>query len=524
MNSYQCIIVGSGIAAYQLAKNLNENNRVLIITKSKKEISNSYQAQGGIAAAMGNDDTPELHYEDTIQAGCSFHNKEEVMGLVQNGPEMIRILQREGVLFDRNDDGKISLGMEGAHARNRIVHCGGDATGKYVMDYLQTTIGTNIDIVENQFVYELMICPTTKNCIGIKSKDENGRNHQYFADKVVLAAGGIGGLYAFTSNEPSIAGDGLALAYRAGAEIMDVEFIQFHPTLLYVDGQVKGLISEAVRGEGATLISSNGEPLMAKKHQLSDLAPRHVVAKEMYEQRLTGHEVFLDISKIQEFNRKFPTISKLCEENGIMLKNGRLPVAPGCHFLMGGILVNSVGETSVKGLYAVGEIAATGVHGANRLASNSLLEGLYYGGKIAKYMNGMKEAPSQHNYVENENGLRKQLILPTKKEIQEKMMRYAGIIRTQSELVELSEWISQYEEIDDCLNLYEVEEIQLLFMLQVAKLITASSLTREESRGAHHRADFPVPNEKWHEVHLVHSQKGIEKRKLYEHNQVKVNA
>lgn len=521
---YHCIIVGSGIAAYQLAKNLNKEKRVLLITKSKKEMNNSYRAQGGIAAVVTNDDSPTLHFEDTIRAGCSFHNEEEVMALVQNGPKLIQSLREEGVFFDLNDEEEILLGMEGAHSRKRIVHCGGDATGRYVMDHLQTTISSNVDIIENQFVYELIICPTTKNCIGIKSKDAEGKKHYYFANKVVLATGGIGGLYTFTSNESSIVGDGLALAYRAGADVVDMEFIQFHPTLLYVDGEARGLISEAVRGEGATLIKYNGESLMEKKHHLSDLAPRHIVAKAIYEERLVGNEVFLDISMIQHFERKFPTITALCEENGISLQDGKLPIAPGCHFLMGGIVVNSVGETPVKGLYAVGETAATGVHGANRLASNSLLEGLYYGVKIAKHMNGMKEEILQRRHVESEKLHKQRLNFPTKKEVQEKMMRYAGIIRTRSELIQLSEWISQYDQIDDSLDVYETEEIQLLFMLQVAKLIVSAALTRNESRGAHHRADFSVSSEKWQTIHLVHSQKGIEKRKLYEHHQVKVNA
>lgn len=487
-------------------------------------MSNSYRAQGGIAAVVAKDDSPRLHFEDTIQAGCSFHNEEEVRALVQKGAELIQSLRGAGLLFDQNEEGQLSLGMEGAHSRKRIVHCGGDATGKHVMDYLQTTIGRNVDIIEDQFVYELIICPTTKNCIGIKSKDENGKNHHYFASKVVLATGGIGGLYTFTSNDSSIAGDGLALAYRAGAEIADMEFIQFHPTILYVDREAKGLISEAVRGEGATLIKCNGEPLMAKKHELSDLAPRHIVAKEIYEERLAGYEVFLDISMIQHFEQKFPTISALCEENGVSLQRGRLSVAPGCHFLMGGIVVNAVGETSVKGLYAVGETAATGVHGANRLASNSLLEGLYYGEKIAKYMNGIKEERPQYRHIESEQHDKKQLNLPTKKEIQEKMMRYAGIVRTQSELVQFLRWINQYEQISSSLDVYEAEEIQLLFMLQVAKMVVEAALMREESRGAHQRADFPTQRKAWQEIHLIHSQKGIEKRKLYEHHQVKVNA
>lgn len=526
MNKYNCIVVGSGISALQLAKHLSEHFRVLMITKSTNRASNSYRAQGGIAVALSNDDESKLHYDDTLTAGCSFQDEKEVWELVHKAPEIIRELKIDGLKFDENNKGELVLGMEGAHSRRRIVHCGGDATGKHLMEHLYTAVESKVDSIENQFVYELIIHPVTKRCIGIKTKDEQGNNYTYFANHIVLASGGIGGLYSSTSNDSSIAGDGIALAYHVGAEIVDMEFIQFHPTLLYVKGETKGLISEAVRGEGARLVNENGKALMENKHPQGDLSPRHIVAKEIFESRLAGEDLFLDIAMIRNFKRKFPTITAICEKHEISVEDGKIPVAPGCHFLMGGVLVNSVGETSINGLYAIGETAAAGVHGANRLASNSLLEGLYYGRKVAHHLNGLEDKKIQSIQTNREVGNKEVLNLPNKKLIQEKMMTYGGIIRKQSELIQLDSWLSGYDLVGHGLDLdqYSVAEIQLLFMLRVAKLVTTGSLVRKESRGAHNRADFPVESERWGKVHIVHSQKGIEMRRKNECNQIEVHA
>lgn len=335
MKTYNCIIVGSGIAAMQLAHHLSHQCRVLVLTKSVKQASNSYRAQGGIAAAVGDGDKAASHYEDTITAGCHFHNHQQVHRLVEKGPELIEQLTASGLSFDQDGTGQIALGMEGAHSRKRIVHCGGDATGKHVMDHLLASLKRNIEVIENRFVYELMMHPLSKKCVGVKAKNENGDNEIYFADHVVLAMGGVGGLFSYTSNDPSVTGDGIALAYRAGAELVDMEFIQFHPTLLYVNGKTVGLVSEAVRGEGGRLVGACGTPVMAGKHPLEDLAPRHIVAKELFEQRMVGKDVYLDISMIDHFENKFPTITALCHANGVSLEERRIPVGPGCHFLMG---------------------------------------------------------------------------------------------------------------------------------------------------------------------------------------------
>lgn len=514
----------------QLANHLSDQSRVLVITKSTRRANNSYRAQGGIAAAIGNEDSPFFHYEDTIKAGCDFHNEKEVRELVENGPALIEQLKNDGLPFDKDKIGQLALGMEGAHSRKRIVHCGGDATGKHMMEHLIASIRPTIDVIENRFVYELMIHPDSKKCIGIKAKDLDGNNEVYFSDNVVLAVGGIGGLFSFTSNDSSVAGDGVALAYRAGAEITDMEFIQFHPTLLYINGKTTGLISEAVRGEGARLIDQSGMALMKGKHLLEDLAPRHIVAKEIFHQREAGNDVYLDISRIARFEEKFPTITALCHKNGILIESGKIPVAPGCHFLMGGVAVNSVGQTSIEGLYAVGETAKTGVHGANRLASNSLLEGLYYGKKLAVHLNEQIEKIEMDviSFHPTKTSSLNTPVFPHKKEIQEKMMAYAGIIRTRTELEVLETWLSEYDHpsfIDNSLDEWSIENIQKLFMLQTAKLVVNAALLREESRGAHNREDFSVENKRWGQLHIVQSKNGTEMRERQrEHTEIEIYA
>jgi L-aspartate oxidase len=514
----------------QLANHLSNQSRVLVITKSTRRANNSYRAQGGIAAAIGNEDAPLFHYEDTIKAGCDFHNEKEVRELVENGPALIDQLKNDGLPFDKDKIGQLALGMEGAHSRKRIVHCGGDATGKHVMEHLIASIRPTIDMIENRFVYELIIHPESKKCIGIKAKDAEGNNEVYYSDHVILAVGGIGGLFSFTSNDSSVAGDGVALAYRAGAEIIDMEFIQFHPTLLYMNGKTAGLISEAVRGEGARLIDQSGMALMKGKHLLEDLAPRHIVAKEIFHQRAAGNDVYLDISMITKFEDKFPTITELCHTNGISMEDKRIPVAPGCHFLMGGIAVDSIGQTSIDGLYAIGETAATGVHGANRLASNSLLEGLYYGKKLAIHLNEQtaKNKTDVTSIYPMKTSASNIPSFPERKEIQEKMMAYAGIIRTRSELELFETWINEYDLpafIDDSLDEWSIESIQKLFMLQTAKLVVNAALLREESRGAHNREDFSEENKRWGQLHIVQTKKGIEMRERQrEHNEIEVYA
>ena len=280
--------------------------------------------------------------------------------------------------------GHVKLGLEGAHSEKRIVHGGGDSTGKTVIDFLKNHIN-HVTIMENTIVYDLMI--SQNRCIGVKGKGKDGNDVQILADHVVIATGGLGQIYSFTSSAETVAGDGIALAYRAGAELADMEFVQFHPTLLSAGGKGVGLVSEAVRGEGARLVTEDGTYFMEGVHPYKDLAPRHVVSQTIYNKLKEGHTVYLDISSLKDFESHFPTVSSICKENGIDIKTGMLPVVPGCHFLMGGIRTDLNGQTNIPGLYAIGEVACTGVHGANRLASNSLLEGLFFGNRLASFIN-----------------------------------------------------------------------------------------------------------------------------------------
>ncbi|MEK5390596.1 L-aspartate oxidase [Margalitia sp. FSL K6-0131] len=504
MEKIDIIIVGSGIAAMQLVQHLSQQFHVMVLTKSSKYNSNSYLAQGGIAAALSNNDDYRLHYEDTLEAGCHFHNNKEVLELVKSAPDLIQELKKSGVTFDLNNKGEILLGKEGAHCRNRIVHIRGDATGKYIMEYFLNNMPGNVEIKEHEFVYEIIIDHQSNRCIGVKTKNAENQIQQYFAPHVVVAVGGIGGLYPYSSNASSITGDGVALAYRAGAELTDMEFIQFHPTLLYVNGTTHGLISEAVRGEGAILVNEDKERIMLGKHPYLELAPRHVVAEQIYDQLQKGKNVYLDISMIEHFMEKFPTISALCEKNGVSIAKGMIPVAPGCHFLMGGIVIDSVGKTTINGLYAIGEAACSGVHGANRLASNSLLEGLFFGRKLAYYLNETFHPFQEISFDQVKVNMEQQVLeLPSKKEIQTRMMEYAGIIRTKEKLTAFLRWLEQFKINSISLDAVSITQIEIIFMLLTAKQIVKSALLRTESRGGHIRKDFPNEDETWKRQHII---------------------
>ena len=292
MNS-NVVIIGSGIAALQLAKKLRHDLNVIIFTKSNITTSNSYLAQGGIAVAMSANDNWNKHYSDTLEAGRYHNNEEAVAQMTKEAPALIKELIHEGAPFDRDGLGQIKLGLEGAHSEKRIIHGGGDATGKTVIDFLQTQT-QDIRIVENATVYDLLI--DENRCVGVKVKDQSGRNLSVTADHVVIATGGIGQIYSFTSSAATVTGDGIALAYRAGAELTDMEFVQFHPTLLYANGKGVGLVSEAVRGEGARLVTEDGTYIMEGVHPYKDLAPRHVVSQTIYQNMKKGKSVYLDIT------------------------------------------------------------------------------------------------------------------------------------------------------------------------------------------------------------------------------------
>lgn len=513
------LIIGGGMAGLQLAKKISEDLNVIILTKSKITNSNSYLAQGGIAAAIGTNDNVQKHALDTLEAG-RFHNKMDVVTeITAKAPSLIKELIEEGCLFDRNTQGDIKLGMEGAHCEKRIVHSGGDATGKKVVEFLSHSITGNITIIEDVFVYELLL--NGKRCIGAKGLDRNGSIFPFLSDNVVLATGGCGQVYQYTSNDSTVTGDGIALAYLAGASLTDMEFIQFHPTMLNVNGKTMGLISEAVRGEGARLVTEDGTFIMERVHPYKDLAPRHIVSQEIFHYLENGDGVYLDISSINDFEDRFPSITVLCKKHGIDLKEKRIPVAPGCHFLMGGIQTDLVGKTSIDGLYAIGESACTGLHGANRLASNSLLEGLYMGDSLAKHLNEKRDHEWKvdiHQEATTGNKVDLPIHLPDIVILQRRMMSLVGIVREENQLLKQLFWLESIgmgtdESIQ--LDLMREKDIQKYFMYITSWLITKSALERTESRGGHFRLDFPNEEDDWLRKKIIIKKEKDEKNELY---------
>lgn len=511
------LILGSGIAALQLASFLNKDLNVRILTKAKIRTANSYLAQGGIAAAIGENDHPNKHIADTFEAGRNHNNQVAVEEIIEAAPRLIKFISEQGSVFDKNLDGELLLGMEGAHSEKRIVHGGGDATGKNVVEFLISTLKENVTIEEDVFAYELIL-NSEKRCIGVKAKMPDGTIKNYYSRNTILATGGCGQLFTYTSNAETVSGDGIAMAYLAGAEVVDMEFIQFHPTLLYLNGETKGLISEAVRGEGAVLVTDDGTPIMEGVHPLKDLGPRHVVSQKIYEYLKNGYKVYLDISKIENFKKRFPSITAICEANGLQLSEGRIPVAPGSHFLMGGIKTDLYGRTSLNGLFAIGEAACTGLHGANRLASNSLLEGLYMGEKLSSMLNEAVQEDILLTQITRPYIPFEKVILPDFQEIKDSMMERVGIVRNQTNLLNQKVWLDTFNahQINN-LDHFSNEEITKFFMLINAKLITEAALKRTESRGGHFRSDYPMEDDHyWLNKTIIHkNSRGMESNHEY---------
>ncbi len=529
MKKTDVIIIGSGIAALQLARHLQDHFYVMIITKDQLISSNSYLAQGGIAAPIGENDHVELHYKDTLKAGCYHQAEHIVKELIMDGKRVVTSLVKEGAPFDKKEDGSLSLGMEGAHSVNRILHSGGDQTGKYLVKHLVQTLTDKVEMIEGETVFELLK-NKSGHCCGVKTKNERNEIHHFFAPRIVLATGGIGSLYSSTSNHPSVTGDGMALAFLAGAKLSDLEFIQFHPTLLYLDGKTHGLISEAVRGEGAWLVNHLEERIMEGIDSSLELAPRHIVAERIFQERQAGREVFLDTSRIQDFTKKFPSITSLCMQHNIAIEEGKIPVSPGCHFIMGGVVTDDIGRTNVEGLYAIGEVACSGIHGANRLASNSLLEGLVYGERLANYFieNEKNTLSVDLTHLEQrkiENSVSS--ILFKTEELKKMMLKRVGIIRDEKGLRSHLEWLkAQSLTFNENIEEYGLEEIKKYLMWVASLLVTQAALIRTESRGGHIRSDFPLENnKKWYKRKIILQKEDNQLRvMLNEQNEIKVYA
>ncbi|WP_058307260.1 L-aspartate oxidase [Gracilibacillus massiliensis] len=506
------VIIGAGIAAHVLASKLYSHADVTMITKKKWNNSNSFRAQGGVAAAIATNDHWRMHLEDTLKAGVYHNNQAITELLVKEGQAILKTLLGQGFPADKDMSGQILLGKEGAHNKRRIIHAGGDQTGKYVIQYYQQLLRNKVTLIENQLAVDCVI--EEGCCRGIITIDNKEEYIFHQADHVVIATGGYSAIYDTTSNDETTTGDGIAIAYRAGAAISDLEFVQFHPTMLSIPEKQNFLISEAVRGEGAILIDRDGKAIMEGRHPQKDLAPRDVVSRVITSEIFNGNDIFLDINHVNHFSQRFPFITSICERYNIDWKKGIIPVQPGAHFTMGGVETNEHGETSIPRLYAVGETACNYVHGANRLASNSLLEGIVFATRLADFIRNQKPLTSSTAASITQKEDMGSFALPEKAVLRKRMTAFVGINRESNSLRKMSDWLSQFIIIKDKQlyhHSFSKKQIELQHMLLVASLVTKAAEIRTESRGAHYRTDYPALVATWREKRVYHQLKrGVE--------------
>ncbi|MBI2832599.1 MAG: L-aspartate oxidase [Chloroflexi bacterium] len=513
MKQYDYIIVGSGIAGLYTALQAKEHGSVLIITKGSIDDCNTKHAQGGIAAAVSKGDSPELHFRDTIAAGDGLCDDEAVRILTGEAPARITDLVNYGVPFD-TVEGEIALTREAAHSVSRILHAGGDATGAHIEMTLSCQVASEIQVLEDCLATEILL--EEGRVSGVRTLDSRlGAVEEFGCRFLILATGGGGQLYKFNTNSAIATGDGIALAYNAGAEIMDMEFFQFHPTALRLPGVAPFLISEAVRGEGGVLRNVKGRRFMTDYAPEGDLATRDVVARSiLYEMKKTGaNNVFLDVTRlpVHVLTTRFPNIYRFCLEHGLNIARDMIPVAPAAHYMMGGIRTDTWGETNIPGLFAAGEVACTGVHGANRLASNSMLETLVFSKRIVEKTGDKTDTGkrikkrSTSRMVEARHSLPwreayKAAPVPSLFSLQQLMWDKVGIIREQEWLTvaanTLAAWQRSLPRPTDRPS-YELNNLVL-----TGRLVTEAAILREESRGAHFRSDFPAKSREW-QRHIV---------------------
>jgi L-aspartate oxidase len=470
----------------------------MVVTKRSLFDSATAYAQGGIAAALGAGDSPELHRQDTLAAGAALCDAAAVEVLVEEGPARVRELATAGAHFDLEPGGNFKLGKEAAHSRRRIVHAHGDQTGAEVARTLikRVTESERIEVLEKTRILELIV--ENDICYGVRAAVA-GKAVDIVADATVLATGGCGQLFRYTTNPQVATGDGYAIAHRAGAKLADMEFVQFHPTALDTPENPLQLISEAVRGEGAVLLNEDEERFMPKRHRQAELAPRDIVAREIFREQQGGRRVWLDARKLRaSFEKTFPGIFSICRARGVDPRKDLIPVTPAAHYMMGGIVTDLRGRASLGGLYACGEVSRTGVHGANRLASNSLLEGLVFAERVARDMIELKKPGTP----------------PRKKSWDVPVLRDRGAAQVAADDIRKVMW-------DHCgidrtakglrLGLDKLTEIQFRLpdgateeanMVQTSLLIADGALLRKESRGGHYRSDFPRAKRKWSGRHI----------------------
>ncbi len=518
-SKYSAVVIGSGIAglysALKLEQQLNLPDGILLITKSELGESNSYYAQGGMVAVLksNKNDSVSSHVADTIKAGAGLSELNTIKFISENSDKVVKDLLTFGVEFDRDENGNFTLTKEAAHSVNRILHSGGDATGREMEIALCHTLQNhkNIKVYENSLAVDLLVENNT--CDGVVIfHEKNSEYETVYCKTLILATGGLGQLYKYTTNPVGATGDGFALAYNVGAELQDMEFVQFHPTALAFDDKKnhnRFLISEAVRGEGAKLCNKDRVQFMYKYDERKELAPRDIVARSIFQEMKATNttNVYLDTSDIprDKLIKRFPTIANKCLDNGIDITKDLIPVAPAAHYFMGGVKTNLKGETSIKGLYAIGEVSSTGLHGGNRLASNSLLECVVCAYEVAEFLRNSDlsfdipkdekfdkiiskyEIPNVENKIEVQN---------LKSKLKDLMWNNVGIYRNEKSLNDAINGLNKLEKEFPKQDKYlSKEEYEFKNMLISARLIVKSAIRRKESRGAHYRTDYLETNE-----------------------------
>ena len=502
------LILGGGVSGLRAALAAAEHARVLVVTKDALRESSTAYAQGGVAAVLGGDDSFESHEQDTLSVGQGLCHEVAVHAVVTEGPERIHELLEWGGAFDR-DGPALALAREGGHSHRRVVHAHGDATGAEVMTTLMRRVEqhANISVREYGFATDLLL--GDGRCVGARMVAADNSACDIHARATLLCTGGIGQLFRETTNPAVATGDGIAMAWRAGVALADMEFVQFHPTSLYIAGAARHLITEAVRGEGARLLDSSGEPFVARYHPAGDLAPRDIVSRAIVEQLAQSGEscVWLDLTHMgARAHERFPGISRMCALYGIDIATQRIPVHPAAHYGVGGVVVDLDGRSSLPGLYAAGEVAMSGLHGANRLASNSLLEGLVFGRRAGE------QAASESCPVPTcSEALVEGSELPAvalhardfKNSVQALLWRAAGIIRNGGRLRSAERTAQQWLSFVNRVQLQSNDAREARNLVTVGALVLRGALWREESRGTHYRSDFPKRDDDHFRAHSL---------------------
>jgi L-aspartate oxidase len=503
------LIIGSGLAGLYAALYASKFGSVTLLTKSTVEESNSYWAQGGIAAVVDPEDSTWFHIEDTLRAGRGLNNTRAVEVLVNEGKERVADLIGLGMKFDTGEKG-LELGLEGGHTKRRVLHAGGSSTGREMVRFLIAAVENNRAIKKFESTGVVRFFSDGDTCSGALALGRNFNPISFLSKSTILATGGASALYERTTNPAGSTGEGVALAYRAGAEITDMEFIQFHPTAFYNESGASFLISEAVRGEGAYLLDSGGKRFMYNYSELGELAPRDIVARAIHmEMKNSGNDyVYLDLRHIDPgfVKARFSNIYQACLSYGIDITESLVRVAPAAHYTIGGVRTGLRGETNIKSLFACGEVACTGVHGANRLASNSLLECVVFAKRAVDGAIESSDAHTDGHGIDIERSRfeavesQETIFEECKSAASQIMNRYVGIVRNREGLGVAARELNKISALADKLSGYY--RLKLRMILEVSSIITRFSLLREESRGVHIREDFPSEDSAWRK-HIV---------------------